>query len=288
MPWRARLGVEDDRVVGVLDAPVQALVFGQRLVQLGFGGGGRGVGLDQVDRRVQVGVEDRDQDQREGDPADPVPLDPAGAAAVRPGAGGRRDGGGAAARRSSGRRGRVLPCPVLRGRAPHSFTTRTPGRTPANRGTRRPRRAPPRSAAAGCTSRPGPSATGAPVLIWPAPVADREVGDRRVLGLARAVGDHRRVAGLAGDPDRLEGLGQGPDLVDLDQDRVADAELDPAPQPLGVGDEEVVADELDARRRGARSAASSRPSPPRPSRPRSRRPGSGSRCRPSRRPSPPR
>ena len=36
---------------------------------------------------------------------------------------------------------------------------------------------------------------GAPVLIWPALVRDGEVGDRRVLGLARAVRDDRRVAG---------------------------------------------------------------------------------------------
>ena len=88
---------------------------------------------------------------------------------------------------------------------------------------------------------------------------DREVGDRRVLGLAGAVGDHGRVAGLAGDADRLEGLGQGADLVDLDQDRVADAELDAAPQPLGVGDEEVVADQLDPRS-PSRSVSSFQPS----------------------------
>src|ERR1700712_2606987 len=75
---------------------------------------------------------------------------------------------------------------------------------------------------------------------------DREVGDRRVLGLSGAVRDHRRVAGVAGDPDRLQGLAQGADLVDLDEDRVAYSELDPAPQALGIGDEEVIADQLDA------------------------------------------
>ena len=87
---------------------------------------------------------------------------------------------------------------------------------------------------------------GAPVLIWPQPVADGQVGDRRVLGLAGAVRHDRAVARLAGHPDRLEGLGQGADLVDLDEDRVGDAGLDPAAQALGVGDEEVVADELAA------------------------------------------
>ena len=62
--------------------------------------------------------------------------------------------------------------------------------------------------------------------------------------------------------------------------------VDPAPQPLRVGDEQVVADQLALVRRAARSAASSRPSPPRPSRPRSRRSGTGRRSRPSSRPSP--
>ena len=51
----------------------------------------------------------------------------------------------------------------------------------------------------------------------------RDVGDRGVLGLARAVRDHRRVARALGHLDRGERLGQRADLVDLDQDRVGDA-----------------------------------------------------------------
>src|SRR5206468_3143672 len=43
---------------------------------------------------------------------------------------------------------------------------------------------------------------------------DSEVGDGGVLGLARAVGDHRGVAGLAGGANRLQGLREGADLVD--------------------------------------------------------------------------
>ena len=43
----------------------------------------------------------------------------------------------------------------------------------------------------------------------------------------------------------LEGLGQGADLVDLDQQGVGGAELDALGEALGVGDEEVVADDLD-------------------------------------------
>jgi hypothetical protein len=49
-----------------------------------------------------------------------------------------------------------------------------------------------------------------------------------------------------GHLDGLEGLGEGADLVDLDEDRVGDAVGDAAGEALGVGDEEVVADELDA------------------------------------------
>src|SRR5262245_31580316 len=73
---------------------------------------------------------------------------------------------------------------------------------------------------------------------------DREVGDRRVLRLARAVRDHGRVLPRDGQPDRLERLRQRPDLIDLDEDRVLNALLDPAPQAVGARDEQVVADEL--------------------------------------------
>ena len=69
---------------------------------------------------------------------------------------------------------------------------------------------------------------GAPVLIWPGAGRDREVGDRRVLRLARAVRDDGGVAGALGQPDRLERLGERADLVHLDQDRVADAGVDAA------------------------------------------------------------
>ena len=76
--------------------------------------------------------------------------------------------------------------------------------------------------------------------------AHGQVGDRRVLGLARAVGDHGRVAGVARDLHRLQRLGESADLVHLDQDRVPDAEVDPAAEPLRVGDEQVVAYQLGA------------------------------------------
>ena len=45
-----------------------------------------------------------------------------------------------------------------------------------------------------------------------------EVGDRRVLGLAGTMADDRGPAGPPGEVDRLDRLGQGADLVELDQD----------------------------------------------------------------------
>src|SRR5699024_11008816 len=46
---------------------------------------------------------------------------------------------------------------------------------------------------------------------------DREIGDRRVLGLARTVRSDRGVARLVRHLDRLERLRNGTDLVELDQ-----------------------------------------------------------------------
>ena len=66
-----------------------------------------------------------------------------------------------------------------------------------------------------------------------------------VLGLAGAVAHHRGEAGAVGDFHRLQRLGQGADLVDLDQDGVGGAGRDAAAQALRVGDEQIVADELD-------------------------------------------
>jgi hypothetical protein len=69
-----------------------------------------------------------------------------------------------------------------------------------------------------------------PVLIWPAPVP--------------TVADDAGVAEAATEFDGFEGLGDGADLVDLDEDGVAALLLDAHLEALGVGDEEVVADEL--------------------------------------------
>src|SRR5947207_14996348 len=59
--------------------------------------------------------------------------------------------------------------------------------------------------------------------------------------------DHGAVSVGARVRDALQGLGERADLVKLDEDRVRHALLDPAIQPLDVGAEEIVADELHAR-----------------------------------------
>ena len=53
-----------------------------------------------------------------------------------------------------------------------------------------------------------------------------------------------RVAARLRQLDRVERLGQRPDLVHLDQDRVGDALVDATAEALDVRDEEVVSDEL--------------------------------------------
>ena len=78
---------------------------------------------------------------------------------------------------------------------------------------------------------------GAPVLIWPALRGHGQVGDGGVLGFAGAMGDHGGVAGPVSGLDGLQGLGEGADLVDLDEDGVGHALFDAGFQALGVGDE---------------------------------------------------
>ncbi len=65
-----------------------------------------------------------------------------------------------------------------------------------------------------------------------------------VFGFAAAVRDHCGVAGGLGHLDGFQGLGQRANLVELDQDRVADALLDAFLEDAGVGHEQVVADQL--------------------------------------------
>ena len=74
---------------------------------------------------------------------------------------------------------------------------------------------------------------------------DGDVGDRRVFRFAGAVRDDRRVAVELRHFDGVERFREGADLVDLDENRVRDAELDALLEEGRVRDEQVVADELD-------------------------------------------
>ena len=56
--------------------------------------------------------------------------------------------------------------------------------------------------------------------------------------------DDGRVFVLLRELDGVEGLREGADLVDLDEDRVGRAGRDAFLEELDVGDEEIVADEL--------------------------------------------
>ena len=90
------------------------------------------------------------------------------------------------------------------------------------------------------------AAAGGAGLDLPAAHGDGEIGEERVFRLARAVRHDSVPAGLAAERDRLDRLGDGADLVQFDQDRVRRLFLDAASDEFGVGDENVVADDLDA------------------------------------------
>ncbi|SRR6266849_97704 len=72
-----------------------------------------------------------------------------------------------------------------------------------------------------------------------------EIGDKGVLGFAGTVRDYGVVAGFAGQLDGVDGFGDSADLIELDENGVGDALFDAAGKDLRVGDENVVADQLD-------------------------------------------
>src|SRR5512133_2996803 len=74
--------------------------------------------------------------------------------------------------------------------------------------------------------------------------AHRNVGNGGVFGLARAMADDGGVTRALGHLDAGKGLGQGADLVDLDQDRVGNALVDAFLENFGVGDKQVVTHDL--------------------------------------------
>ena len=75
--------------------------------------------------------------------------------------------------------------------------------------------------------------------------ADDEVGDGGVFGFARAVGDDGGEAVLFGEVDGADCFGEGADLVDFDEDRVAGFFVDSFLEEFWICDEEVIADDLE-------------------------------------------
>lgn len=75
---------------------------------------------------------------------------------------------------------------------------------------------------------------------------NRKVGNDTVLGLAGAVGEDGSVSGTLCQPSRLQRLGERPDLIGLEQDSVGSFHADALPNPLGIGDKQVIADNLGA------------------------------------------
>jgi hypothetical protein len=81
-------------------------------------------------------------------------------------------------------------------------------------------------------------------LDLPAVRCNRKIGNRRVFCLAGAVAHHGGVAVEMGEFDSVECFRQRADLVDLDEDRVGRAALQAHGKTVGIGHEQVIADQL--------------------------------------------
>ena len=83
-----------------------------------------------------------------------------------------------------------------------------------------------------------------PVLIWPDAHGDDQIGEESVFGFAGAVRNDRGVLGFARHFDGFDGFADAADLIQLDENRVADSFGDARGENFRIGDEHVVADEL--------------------------------------------
>ena len=80
----------------------------------------------------------------------------------------------------------------------------------------------------------------------------REICDERILGLAGSVGDETPVSVARGQLHRVQRLGDAADLVQFDQDRVANSFVDPLLQDLRVRAGDVISDQLNLRSKSNR------------------------------------
>lgn len=74
--------------------------------------------------------------------------------------------------------------------------------------------------------------------------ANNQVGNEGILSLTGTMGDHGAPAILFGQQMGLNGLGDGADLVDLQQQAVAGLLLNGSLDTLGIGDSQIIADNL--------------------------------------------
>lgn len=74
---------------------------------------------------------------------------------------------------------------------------------------------------------------------------DGKVSDGDILSLTGSVGDHDTPLGVVGVVGGLDGLGDGSDLVDLEQKGVGRLLLDGSLDSDGVGDGQIITDNLD-------------------------------------------
>src|SRR6185437_5100051 len=88
---------------------------------------------------------------------------------------------------------------------------------------------------------------------------DDEIGDEGVFGFAGAVRDDGGVASLARDLDGVDGFRDAADLIELYENRVGDFLLDAARENLRIGDENIVADQLQFVAEGFRQQSPSLP-----------------------------
>jgi 4-amino-4-deoxy-L-arabinose transferase-like glycosyltransferase len=102
-------------------------------------------------------------------------------------------------------------------------------------------------------------AAGGARLDLPRATGHRQISDEGIFGLARAVRDDRAISRLRGARHGRARLAQRADLIDLDQDGVADTVGDAACEQLFVGDEDVVADDLYPRAEPRREPLPARP-----------------------------
>jgi hypothetical protein len=73
------------------------------------------------------------------------------------------------------------------------------------------------------------------VLICPTPVATTKSASSASSVSPGTVRDDRSLTRVCGHRRHLQSLGEGPDLVELDEDRVRDARVDAAAQDAQIG-----------------------------------------------------